>query len=137
MASVAWMSLAIERHGRGAVDRPNMCATLIDMSDRKDPGAVGVAPIDTEHTDVISKLMGIDRRAAGIPDAPRCADCGVGLEEPFGWCSNCRAAFCAACGDQHFCMERCKAAGCIAGLCVRDVNDGVLSLEWKRPGSPR
>ena len=76
----------------------------------------------------------MDRAIAGIPDNPICAGCGIALSEPFGWCSNCRAAFCAACGRKHFCKPTCQAAGCIAGLCVRQVKDGRLSLEWRKPG---
>ena len=76
----------------------------------------------------------MDRSAAGIPDSPTCASCGIALREPFGWCSNCRAAFCDACGRKHFCLPTCQAAGCIAGLCIRQVSDGRLSLEWREPG---
>ncbi|HET7056052.1 MAG TPA: hypothetical protein VFI12_06290 [Thermomicrobiales bacterium] len=77
----------------------------------------------------------MDRSAAGIPDDPICAGCGVALNEPFGWCSNCSAAFCDACAATHFCLPTCQAAGCIAGLCVRRVSDGHLSLEWRKPGT--
>lgn len=76
---------------------------------------------------------GIERERAGIPAAPTCAVCGAALQEPFGWCSNCREAFCPACGEGHFCRESCRAAGCIAGLCVRVVDGGLLSSEWRRP----
>jgi hypothetical protein len=55
------------------------------------------------------------------------------LQEPFGWCSNCQAAFCLRCGQEHYCQEGCRAAGCIAGLCVRKVENGQLSTQWKLP----
>ncbi len=73
----------------------------------------------------------MDRSTAGIPENPICAGCGVALREPLGWCSNCHAAFCDACGSRHFCKPTCQDAGCIAGLCVRQVNNGHLSLQWR------
>src|SRR5262245_35257190 len=103
MAGDGWMGLFIGGTGTSA-GMPNTCATRIGRSDRKDLGAAGVAPNDTEYAGGTSSQTGIDRRAAGIPEGPNCAGCGVELDEPFGWCSNCRAAFCANCGDQHFCM---------------------------------
>jgi len=62
-----------------------------------------------------------------------CAVCGVELPEPFGWCGNCRAAYCLACARAHFCLPTCQAAGCLAGLCVRLVIDGELSTAWGVP----
>jgi hypothetical protein len=75
----------------------------------------------------------ISRSKAGIPEAPLCASCGLALQEPFGWCSNCAAAYCLDCGRSHFCKDTCEAAGCIAGLCVRRVADGRLTLRWSSP----
>lgn len=74
----------------------------------------------------------VDRLVAGIPDNPICGVCGIALNEPFGWCSNCGLAFCDGCGRLHFCLPSCQAAGCHAGLCVRRVKDGVLG-GWRRP----
>jgi len=71
-----------------------------------------------------------------MPSAPACADCaacGVALAEPFGWCGNCRAAYCFACGRRHFCKPSCPAGGCLAGLCVRVVANGRLSVRWGIP----
>ena len=82
-------------------------------------------------------MSGIPRFQAGIPDEPQCATCGQTLSEPFGWCSNCRLAYCEACGRSHYCQPTCQAAGCLAGFCVRAVVDGRLSTEWKRPESVR
>lgn len=65
--------------------------------------------------------------------ASGCADCGVPLGEPFGWCGGCRAAFCFPCGRRHFCMPSCPANGCLAGLCVRAVRGGVVSATWGLP----
>jgi hypothetical protein len=67
---------------------------------------------------------------SGFLDATNCAVCGVPLPEPFGWCENCREAYCLDCGRQHFCLPTCQATGCMAGLCVRLVRDGELSATW-------
>ena len=68
-----------------------------------------------------------------LPESPLCADCGIALAEPFGWCAGCRAAYCLACGRRHFCTPSCPANGCHAGLCVRLVQGGVLSEAWGLP----
>ena len=81
----------------------------------------------------MSTTSGIERSKAGIPDAPTCAACGVALAEPFDWCSNCQEAYCHRCGQEHYCHDGCRAAGCIAGLCVRTVENGRLSTQWKTP----
>ena len=70
---------------------------------------------------------------SSLPDSPQCADCGVALEEPYGWCSGCRKAYCLLCGRRHFCTPSCPANGCQAGLCVRLVDGGVLSETWGLP----
>jgi hypothetical protein len=70
-----------------------------------------------------------------LPESPICAECGLALTEPYGWCSNCRAAYCFPCGRQHFCTPSCPANGCMAGLCVREVKGGVLSPAWGLPPS--
>jgi hypothetical protein len=76
-----------------------------------------------------------DRGPARIPEHPQCAICTIALSEPFGWCSNCSAAYCFACGRNHFCMESCLTSGCLAGFCVRVVNKGVLAATWGLPES--
>lgn len=73
--------------------------------------------------------------SSGSSDAPACAACAQELQEPYGWCENCREAFCAACGPAHFCMPTCRAAGCHAGLCVRLVRNGaVVPGSWGMRG---
>ena len=67
------------------------------------------------------------------PTAPDCAACGVALGEPYGWCGNCRAAYCLACGRAHFCTPGCPAQGCHVGLCVRLVRGGELAAVWGLP----
>jgi len=76
----------------------------------------------------------MNRVLAGIPEVVHCATCGRVLSEPFGWCSQCRAAYCLECGRQHFCHETCQANGCHAGLCVRLVRNGELAATWGLPG---
>lgn len=68
-----------------------------------------------------------------IPADPVCTDCGTALVEPFGWCGNCRAAYCFGCGRSHFCSPGCPVNGCLAGLCVRAVEDGRISERWGLP----
>jgi hypothetical protein len=68
-----------------------------------------------------------------LPTEPVCAGCDVALAEPYGYCSNCRVAYCFACGRGHYCTAGCAAAGCLAGLCVREVRGGVLSSTWGLP----
>jgi hypothetical protein len=76
---------------------------------------------------------GTPRERAGIPEHPRCTTCEVALAEPFGWCSTCRAAYCLGCGRGHYCTPGCPANGCIAGLCVRLVQNGLLADDWGLP----
>lgn len=78
----------------------------------------------------------MNRVEAGIPENPICAGCGKELAEPFGWCSNCAMAYCADCGEGHYCLTECRARGCLAGFCVRTVEKGVLG-PWKVPAAPR
>ncbi|MDF3017623.1 MAG: hypothetical protein K0R44_2848 [Thermomicrobiales bacterium] len=68
-----------------------------------------------------------------LPEHPHCADCGIELTEPYGWCGGCRKAYCLLCGRRHFCTPACPANGCRAGLCVRLVTGGVLSETWGLP----
>ncbi|MEJ7763167.1 MAG: hypothetical protein WKF80_10295 [Thermomicrobiales bacterium] len=62
-----------------------------------------------------------------------CAGCHAPLDDLHGWCGNCRVALCFPCGRTHFCTPSCPAQGCHAGLCVREVRDGVLSAGWGLP----
>ena len=75
-----------------------------------------------------------DRREPDLPTDPVCAVCATALTEPYGYCGNCRAAFCFPCGRAHFCLPSCRESGCLAGLCVRVVSGGVLSRTWGLPG---
>jgi len=58
----------------------------------------------------------------------RCAACGGSLD-PAGHarCDVCRGAtYCLDCARGHLCTARCTSNGCIAGLCVHVVRDGVV-----------
>ena len=111
----------------------DLCATLQGVKQQGNDRPSMILDTYMGLRDDPQSVRGIDRNEAGIPDEPCCASCGVKLGEPFGWCSNCREAFCANCGREHYCNEHCRTAGCFAGLCVRSVADGVLSPIWKRP----
>jgi len=78
-----------------------------------------------------------DARVRCPHDAPptHCAACHDSLAESHGWCGNCRVALCLACGRDHFCTAACPSRGCLAGLCVREVRDGVLSERWGLPAA--
>ncbi len=71
------------------------------------------------------------REDPGLPADPVCAGCRLPLTEPYGWCANCREAFCPDCGHAHYCMPTCPSAGCHPGLCVRLVRAGaILPNSW-------
>ena len=80
-------------------------------------------------------MLPIPSRLPGspLPRSPVCAACERPAGEPYGWCGGCRKAFCFPCGRAHFCTPSCPANGCMAGLCVREVRDGVLSERWGLP----
>ena len=73
------------------------------------------------------------RREPELPVDPACAGCGARLAEPYGWCGNCRAAYCVPCGRSHYCLPSCRQQGCHAGLCARLVSGGVLATTWGLP----
>lgn len=81
----------------------------------------------------MDELFAWTTRGPSLPESPTCATCGIDIAEPYGWCAGCRAAFCFPCGRKHFCTPSCEANGCIAGLCVRKVDGGVLSEQWGLP----
>lgn len=70
---------------------------------------------------------------SAFPDQTECAGCGGVMRQPYGYCSNCDACYCAACAAAHFCTPSCPANGCLAGLCVRVVQDGKLG-PWASAG---
>ena len=69
-----------------------------------------------------------------FPNQTDCAACGDTIEQPYGYCSNCDAFYCATCAAGHYCTPSCAANGCFAGLCVRVVRDGKLG-PWASAGT--
>ena len=61
-----------------------------------------------------------------------CASCGTALDPArYARCVVCVGkTHCLECARAHFCMERCAALGCKAGLCVHEVIDGIVSERW-------
>ena len=62
-----------------------------------------------------------------------CAACGAAIDGTYAHCGICAADYCIACGSRHLCGESCRANGCIPGLCVKVVMDGVVSPKWGVP----
>jgi hypothetical protein len=62
----------------------------------------------------------------------RCVACGLALDPGrFARCDVCAGArLCIDCAKAHFCTERCRSNGCIAGLCVRTVRSGVTDARF-------
>jgi hypothetical protein len=61
-----------------------------------------------------------------------CAACGAGLDRArYARCDVCRGAtYCIACANAHLCTSRCTSNGCVAGLCVHLVRDGVTDPRY-------
>lgn len=62
----------------------------------------------------------------------RCATCGEELDPGrFARCDVCAGArYCIGCARTHLCTRRCETNGCVAGLCVRLVRDGVTDPRY-------
>jgi len=69
---------------------------------------------------------------SGEAAAARCSACGSTLDAArHARCDVCRGAlFCIACAKAHLCTARCQTNGCIAGLCVHLVRDGVTDARY-------
>ena len=67
-----------------------------------------------------------------MPAEERCAACGGALDlARYARCDVCRGTrFCIDCARGHLCTARCASNGCIAGLCVHVVRDGVVDLRY-------
>jgi hypothetical protein len=63
------------------------------------------------------------------PAADRCTTCHELLDTDFfASCSVCDGrAMCIECARAHLCTAECRARGCIPGLCVKVVRDGVTA----------
>jgi len=64
--------------------------------------------------------------------ADRCAACDALLDPArYARCDVCRGAkYCISCAREHLCTARCATSGCIAGLCVHVVREGVADARF-------
>ena len=62
-------------------------------------------------------------------------DCGHAVDPAHhAICAVCEGLrLCLDCARTHFCTGECAARGCIAGLCVKEVRDGAVALEFGIP----
>jgi len=60
------------------------------------------------------------------------AECGHAIDpRRHATCEVCRGfVMCLDCARTHLCTSECAARGCHAGLCVREVRDGVVAAEF-------
>jgi len=64
--------------------------------------------------------------------AARCAHCGQPVDpQRYGVCAVCeQPVLCLDCARGHLCTDQCSARGCRAGLCVREVRDGLPAVAY-------
>lgn len=67
-----------------------------------------------------------------MPSDERCAVCASPLDlARYARCDVCKGArYCISCARGHLCTARCTSNGCIAGLCVHVVGDGVTDTRY-------
>ena len=67
-----------------------------------------------------------------MPSDDRCTACDARLDPArYACCDVCKGArYCLACARSHLCTARCTSNGCIAGLCVHVVRDGVTDPRY-------
>jgi len=60
------------------------------------------------------------------------ADCGHPIDpQHHAACEVCGGTrLCLDCARAHLCTSECAARGCLPGLCVKEVRDGVLASEF-------
>ena len=60
------------------------------------------------------------------------ADCGHPIDpRHHATCQVCDGMrLCLACARTHLCTSQCAARGCLAGLCVKEVRDGVVADDF-------
>ena len=37
---------------------------------------------------------------------------------------------CLDCAREHLCTDTCAGRGCLPGLCVKEVRDGIVAIEF-------
>lgn len=59
-------------------------------------------------------------------------DCGHPIDPlHFATCDVCAGLrLCLACARAHLCTTECASRGCRAGLCVKEVRDGIVATEY-------
>ena len=59
-------------------------------------------------------------------------DCGHPIDpRHHATCAVCDGlVLCIDCARTHLCTSECAARGCRAGLCVKEVRDGVVAIEF-------
>lgn len=62
-------------------------------------------------------------------------DCGHPIDpRQHATCEVCDGLLlCLDCARAHFCTTECGARGCLAGLCVKEVRDGVVGSDFGIP----
>ena len=60
------------------------------------------------------------------------ATCGHEIAaERHAICEVCRGMrLCLGCARAHYCTDECATRGCVAGLCVKEVRDGIVAEEY-------
>ena len=83
-------------------------------------------PTDAERRAIWSQLWDAARRTHATPSA---ATCGHEIDPArHAICGVCRGRLlCLDCARAHFCTSECPDRGCSAGLCVKEVRDGVVA----------
>ncbi len=87
---------------------------------------VGRPPTDAERRAIWASLW---ERVRQTHDAVGRATCGHTIDpRRHGICEVCRGMLlCVECARVHYCTSECRVRGCVAGLCVREVQDGVIA----------
>jgi len=59
-------------------------------------------------------------------------DCGHPIDQQHhAVCAVCEGlVLCLDCARTHLCTSECAARGCFEGLCVKEVRDGVVAIEF-------
>ena len=86
----------------------------------------GRPPSEAERRAIWSALWDAARRTHATPSQPTC---GHAIDPArHAICGVCRGMLlCLDCARAHFCTDECPARGCTAGLCVKEVRDGVVA----------
>lgn len=88
----------------------------------------GRAPDDGERRAIWARLWEAVQSAAK-QRSEGCDSCGIPLDpRAHAICAVCEGMrLCISCARAHLCTAECAERGCLAGLCVKLVSDGVVS----------